>query len=368
MISGMPKDKPKHVDAIKTRHGTTIYYFRVGKGQRLRLPADPASPEFKRAYTEALMAHLAGTLKVPDEKTLGWLIDQYQASPLYAALAKETFKQFRYQFKKMKERAAAAPLRELTQESIVKGRESRRHKPSDANKYLRASKHLFAFAIENGWMKENPAKAVEGVPLPNKKTGFLQWEEEDLERFEARWPIGTRERLAMDLLLYTGVRRSDVVRLGRQHMRKNGEIVIRTEKSVNSGNPVEVTISILPPLARSIAATKTGDLTFLVTQYGRPWVKESFGNWFKEACKEAGVRDGGKAAHGLRKVAASRAAEAGATEAELNAMFGWLEGSGEAAHYIRKANRAKLARSGRAKVIQFSQTVSQTENQAQENQ
>lgn len=365
MIPGMARERPlQHLEKFKTRHGATIYYFRVGKGPRTRLPDDPESVQFKRDYLKALDAHLAGEERA-NSRTLAWLIAQYRESGHHEALAKETRKQFKYQFKKMIERAAAAPIEELDHSSIVEGRDLRRAKPTDANKYIRASQKLFDFAVERGWMRENPARGVELVPLPNKKVGFLQWEEEDLEKFEKRWPIGTRERLAMDLLLYTGVRRSDVVRLGRQHMRKNGEIVIRTEKSVNSGNPVEVTITLLPPLQRSIAATKTGDLTFLVTRYNRAWVKESFGTWFKNACKAAGVDGDGKAAHGLRKVAATRAAEAGATEAELNAMFGWLEGSGEAAHYIRKANRAKLSRSGAAKVIALPQTFPQTFEKSQ---
>lgn len=365
MIPPMPRERHEHLERYRDRHGKLKWYFRVGKGARTRLHGEPGEELFERAYKEALIAHLSSSLRQPQERTLSWLIEQYRDSEVYAALAKETRKQFKYQLARMVERAGTAPLRELTTESIVKGRDARRVKPSDANKYLRCSRRLYDFAIERGWMTENPAKGVELVPLPNKKTGFLQWEEEDLERFEARWPVGTRERLAMDLLLYTGVRRSDVVRLGRQHMRKNGEIVIRTEKSVNSGNPVEVTIGILPPLARSIEAAKTGDLTFLVTQYGRPFVKESFGTWFKRACKAAGVDDPGKAAHGLRKVAATRAAEAGATEMELNAMFGWADGSQEAAHYARKASRAKLARSGRAKVVPIPHTPPHTREKSQ---
>ncbi len=83
------------------------------------------------------------------------------------------------------------------------------------------------------------------------------------------------ERLAFDLLLYTGLRRGDAVRVGRQHER-DGVITIRTEKH-RKGKPGElVSIPILPPLAASIAATKTGDLTYLVTDAGQPWVKESF--------------------------------------------------------------------------------------------
>ena len=261
MTASMARARPQFVEKFRTRHAAIIYYFRVGKGARVRLPGDPFSDEFTRAYKEALMAHLAGELKADNGKTLGWIIDQYRESQQYGELAQETRKQFKYQLSRMKEKAGKAPLNEITSASIVNGRDARRSKPSDANKYLRASKKLFDFAVERGWMRENPAKGIEKVPLPNKRVGFLQWEEDDLNMFEARWPVGTRERLAMDLLLYTGVRRSDAVRLGKQHMRRNGEIVIRTDKSVNSGYPVEVTITILPPLARSIAATPTGDLT-----------------------------------------------------------------------------------------------------------
>lgn len=377
MIPAMPRERAKRqfVEKFKTRHGSYIFYFRAGKGARIRLPDDPASEAFDAEYKAALVAHLGGEMrKTSSDRTLGWLVDQYRESPEYAALAPETLKQFRYQFRRMKERAGAAPISELTLEGIMKGRAERAAKaPSDANKYVRAIKKLLDFAVANGWAADNPAKDIGKLPTAKKKgkeqeegaAGFLVWGEEDLALYERRWPVGTRERLAMDLLLYTGVRRSDVVRLGRQHMRKNGEIVIRTQKSVNSGRPVEVTITILPPLARSIEATPTGDLTFLITQRGKPFKKASFGNWFKKACKAAGVDEPGKAAHGLRKVAATRAAEAGATEAELNAMFGWADGSKESSVYIRTANRAKLARSGTAKIITISPNLPQTGSKTQ---
>jgi integrase len=90
---------------------------------------------------------------------------------------------------------------------------------------------------------------------------------------------------------------------------------------------------MLPPLAASIAATKTGDLTFLVSRSGQPWVKKSFGNWFGEACR---------AAQGRRKAGATRAAERGANERQLMAIFGWSTGK-MAQHYTRTADRARLA-------------------------
>ena len=66
----------------------------------------------------------------------------------------------------------------------------------------------------------------------------------------------------------------------------------------------------LPPLARSIDAAPTGDLAFIAGERGKPMTKESFGNWFREACQSAGVPG---SAHGLRRAGPTRAAENGAT-------------------------------------------------------
>lgn len=340
----MPKKRPLYIETFVSRHGKRMWFFRVGKGPRVRLPDEYGSEAFQMAYKSALLASQtpSGTQTI---RTLGWLINQYRESPAWHGLAKETRKQFRYQLDRMKERAGKAPLNEITAASIAAGRDARAAKPTDANKYLKCSVALYRFAVDRQWMKENPAKGISKLKTPG--VGFHTWTEDEAKAFEARWPIGTRERLAFDLLIYTGVRRSDVVRLGRQHTRK-GEITITTEKSRNSGRPVEVTISILPPLAKSIEATPTGDMTYLVTHKRTAFTKESFGTWFKKACKAACVPG---TSHGLRKLAAVRMAENHATEAELNAVFGWAEGSDESATYIRKANRAKLARGGIVKMI-----------------
>jgi hypothetical protein len=106
--------------------------------------------------------------------------------------------------------------------------------------------------------------------------------------------------------------RGDVVRLGQQHV-SNGVITFRMEK--NRGDGV-VYPPLLPVLAATIAASKTGDLTFLVTERGTPFVKDSFGNWFRDPCREAGCPG---SAHGLCKAGATRAAENGATVHQLMA-------------------------------------------------
>ena len=146
----------------------------------------------------------------------------------------------------------------------------------------------------------------------------------------------------LDVLAYTGLRRGDAVRLGRQHIRR-GMASIKTEKS---GFTLEVSLPILPILQATLAAGPCGDLTFIVGANGKPLAKESFGNEFKAACKEAGVPG---SAHGVRKIAATRAADAGATEAELMAIFGWTDPK-MAAHYTRTANRKRLAAQGMTKL------------------
>jgi integrase len=161
-----------------------------------------------------------------------------------------------------------------------------------------------------------------------------------MERFEARWPVGTRERLAYAILLYTGLRRGDAARLGRQHVRGES-LEIRTEKTGTI-----VIIPVLPELAEAISKTKTGDLAFIGKSDGAPMSKESFGNWFRTACEAAGVPG---SAHGLRKSGATRAANNGATVAQLEAIFGWSGGK-MASLYTRTADRKRLAREGMDKL------------------
>ena len=151
--------------------------------------------------------------------------------------------------------------------------------------------------------------------------------------YEARWPLGTRQRVWADVLIYTGLRRGDAVKLGRQHVR-NGIAQLETEKT-----GTVVTLPILPILAATLDVGPCGDLAFICGERGQPLTKESFGNEFRDACRAAGVKG---SAHGVRKIAATRAAERGATVAQLEAIFGW-SGGRMAALYTQSANRRTLA-------------------------
>ncbi|MEX0745640.1 MAG: tyrosine-type recombinase/integrase [Phycisphaeraceae bacterium] len=140
------------------------------------------------------------------------------------------------------------------------------------------------------------------------------------------------------MLLYSGARRSDVVQLGRQHVRDSW-FRFRQHKNRNR-NPMTIDIPVLPELQRVIEASPTGDMTFLITEYGRPFSIAGFGNKMREWCNQAGLPH--CSAHGLRKAGAALAAENGATEHQLMAIFGWRTIQ-EAERYTKAARRKKMA-------------------------
>jgi integrase len=170
--------------------------------------------------------------------------------------------------------------------------------------------------------------------------------EEERRRFEECHPIGTKARLSYALLLFTGQRRSDVVMLGRQHIH-NGKLRFTQQKN-KSRKPVTLELPILPELQRVLDASPVGDLTFLVPEHRKPFTNESFGNWFRLKCNEAGLRE--CSAHGLRKAAATIAAENGATAHELMSIFGWVTLK-EADRYTRPVERRRLAERAMGRLV-----------------
>jgi integrase len=215
-------------------------------------------------------------------------------------------------------------------------RDRKAHMPEAANGRVKAIRAVFAWALKEKHIATNPARDVPRIK--NASTGDHSWTPEEIERFEQAHPVGSKPRLALALLVCTGVRRSDVVRLGKQHAR-DGWLRFKQHKNRNL-HPLEVEIPILPELQRVIDASPTGDLTFLVTAYGRPFTAAGFGIRFREWCNKAGLPH--CTAHGLRKAGAALAAENGATELQLMAIFGWRT-SKEAERYTKAARRKKMA-------------------------
>jgi integrase len=201
-----------------------------------------------------------------------------------------------------------------------------------------AIRALMKHAVEIGLRDDNPAA---GVKLPDLKTdGYHSWTEAEIAQFLAYHGPGTRARLAFTLLLYTGQRRGDVIRMGRQHTR-DGIMHVRQQKT-----GIELAIPIHATLAAIIADARADHLTFLTTRTGKPFSPAGFGNYFRDRCNEAGLPR--CSAHGLRKAAARRLAEAGCTIHEIAAITGHASLS-EVQRYTKAVDQKRLALSAMEK-------------------
>lgn len=341
----MPRPRPPHLQREVTRHGRGAWYVRVGKGPRIRLSAEYGSPEFDAAYRAALEGKRPATSGQARSGSLHWLIEQYRESSAWRGYSLATRRQRENIFKQVIASAGHQPFSKITEATIVAGRERRRDTPFQARHFLDAMRGLFEWASEVQHVRINPAANVK-YPRLKSGEGFPVWTESDVDAYEARWPLGTRQRVWLAVLLYTGLRRGDAVRLGKQHVR-DGTAKLRTEKT-----GTDVYIPLLPPLIEALRAGPIGELAYICGANGKPMSKESFGNAFSDACRAAGVN---KSAHGLRKIGATRAANNGATVPQLNAIFGWSGGK-MAALYTQAADRERLAREAIGKLVNESAT------------
>jgi integrase len=252
-------------------------------------------------------------------------------SQTWASLSPATRRQRDNIFARIAKTHGDTPIAAWKRGDIAAGRDKRASTPTAARHFVEALRGLFRWLLESGLVASDPTEGVK-VTRP-RSDGFEPWTAEDETAFRRVWPLGTRERLAFEILRETGLRRGDAGRVGRPHVR-DGVIRFQTEKT---GERVAITMS--GTLAEAIAAGPVGELTFIATTSGRPMPKESFGNRFRDSCSAAGVK---KSAHGLRKAAATADALAGWTDAELDAKYGWT-GRKTASLYTRSASRERLS-------------------------
>ena len=343
----MPRPRPPYLLKEKTRHGRTVWYFRRGDGPRIRVHGDFGSEAFQASYNAASRGELAKPVGKTRTGSLNWLWDRYRETTVWGELSPATRRARENIMAGVLKTAGDEPFGDITRVTMEEGKDRRRDTPAQARNFLDTMRGLFRWAKNAKHVDTDPTF---GVANPKRKRGrgFPEWTEEDVAAYYARWPVGTKERVWIDVLLYTGPRRGDAVKLGRQHMQlafdpvSKSEVRLITFRTQKGGEQIEVSIPLLPVLWDTLKAGPTGDLAFIVGENRKPLTKESFGNMFSTAARAAGVR---KSAHGVRKIAATTAANNGATVHQLMAIFGWLT-SQMAELYTKGANRKRLAMSG----------------------
>lgn len=346
---------------LEEGHGGGRLYVRRA-GRRIRIEAEWGTPGFAAAYVEAMdaLSRPSGPKGTPRRQaapvgTLGWLAAQYFGSPRFTKLdpksqatrrgvIEECLREPRKQGSTVT--LATYPLDKMTAALVIGLMDRKADLPGAANnrkKYLSA---MFGWAVKVRHIKSNPARDAERVSYAT--AGFEPWTLADVAQFEVRHSIGTKARLALAILLHTGARRGDVVTFGRQHVRDGVLRYVPRKTRYKRHDAVKTPVSV--ELAAVISASPCGDLTFLVTDYGKPFTHKGFGARFQKWCDEAGIARG-KSAHGLRKLRATLAAEGGATDRQLMAMFGWST-AGQATVYTKAADQERLAAEG-SRLVDF---------------
>jgi integrase len=334
---------PPNVHAYVNRHGKAVFYFRIPGGRKIRLRGHPGSTDFMEAYDAAKAGKQPleiGASRTKPGTVNAAIVGYYQSSAFKGGLAKSTQDSRRAILERFREDHGdkrVALMHSTALQTILNGKS-----PAAQRNWVKALRGWVDHCLSLKLMVKDPLIEVKLAKMP-RTGGHHPWETAECEQFEKRHALGTRARLAYELLLQAGQSRCDVVRMGRQHIR-NGMMTMGRQKT---GVPFNV--EIMPRLQAAIDAMPASDnLTFLITAQGKPFTAAGFGNYFRDLCREAGLPER-CTSHGLRKAAATYLAELGFTDHQLMAWFGWTSIS-QAQVYTKKANRKRMAREG-AKLI-----------------
>lgn len=326
----------QHINRYVDRHGKPRYYYRPPGSKNTPLAGEPGTPEFITSYRAA--EERAARSKPPigagrnASGSVAQAVSLYLGSAKFGRLALDTKRTRKNELERFRETKGGLPLALMERRHVE--RVLRDRSPVSTRNALKALGPFLDWCVSEGLISANPTTAI--ARPTGSKEGYRPWAEDQIEAFRRRHLVGTKARLALELLVNTGAARIDAVQLGRQHVR-DGILSFRRHKT-----DVLVEIPVLDGLAAILAQTAAAErLAFLITDRGEPFTPAGFGNWFRDRCNEADIPVG-YSAHGVRKYAATLRANLGATAHELMAWFGWLT-IREAERYTRSAERRRLA-------------------------
>lgn len=328
---------PLYVTAYADRHGKTRYRFRRKGFATYSFRSAPGTEGFRIEYEACLAAATQSAdivVKRAKAGSINDLIIRYYGTPAWHGMQPTSQRTYRGIIERFRSAHGDKPVATVEARHLDAILGKMADRPAAANNLRKVLKRLFGYAVKSGMRphRDNPADLTDSYKMRGE--GFHTWTETEIEQFERHFGINTKARLALALMLHTGLRRSDVVRLGPQHI-QGGRIRISQTKT---GAPV--TIPVHSELHATIKANPSDSLVFLVTEFGKPFTANGFGNWFRDRCDQAGLPQ--CSAHGLRKAMSRRLAEAGVTNLQGRAVTGHKTDR-MFAHYAAEANNAQLA-------------------------
>jgi len=344
-----------YIEKNKSRHGSMRYYLRIDGKRLCRLPDNIDSEEFSSAYWKAREEAKPLLEKAVEAKPLSsivrpnsfrWLCMEYMRSNAFISLDETTRTRRRKIMEGIWEErlsdtddrlVADIPLPRVTVAHIEALRDRKRDAPFAADERLKVLRQVFDTKKDGKAIVPNIARLVQ--PFNTHSDGHATATPEDIEKFIAHHGTSSKAVLYVAIQMYTGLRVSDLAVLGPQHRRKDA-FKLRLFKNRNR-TPVDIDIAIHPILEAVLASHKIENLTYLVTEFGKPFSVKGLGNRISDWWRQAGM--GHLTSHSVRKGLATDVAHNEATDSMLEAMFGWKDGK-TSKIYTRNAERARLAR------------------------
>lgn len=328
----------KYVQAFQDRHGRWRHYFRKPGHPRVALPGHPGSPDFMESYTAAMASQPVLRAGASVAGSFDRLIEEYFRSPDFLS-TRETSQRVtrgildRFCREHGKRSVVGFERKHLT---IIMGRMA--ETPAAANNLLKKLRAVIRWGIANGWRKDDPTTGMKKFREGTHHT----WTEDEISQFENHWPLGTRERTAFALALYTGQRREDLIGMTWGALR-GGVISVRQGKT-----GVELNIPIHRNLQAALDAWPRLHVTVLATNDGRGTSVGGFGNFMADSIGAADL-PARCVLHGLRKAASRRLADAGCSTHEIMAITGHKTLS-EVQRYTVAAAQKTLAKAAIARI------------------
>jgi integrase len=330
------------------KHGKVRTYFRCPEFALVPLPDPEGSPEFMQIYSDCMAKMKMMRASKPKANgnrsetrhSFNELISAYYRSSSFKGVAESTKKTYRsslewfrvHHGKRFVEDAGFAAL-----EAVISSRSTT---PAAANKLIKRLRQIMKLAVKYGWIESNAATELEFYPTGEIHT----WETAELEQFLNHWPHGSKARLALLLHFYTGQRRSDVVKMKWTDI-ANGKVSVVQFKTKQR---------LLIPIHKSLQHELTlcpwdsQQGTIIKTEFGKPFTRDGYGNWFRKACNKAGLPDR-CSSHGLRKASAVALAHAGCSANEIMSITGHTSLS-EVTRYTKEADQKRLSESAMSRL------------------
>lgn len=311
--------------------------YKYHRRTRAELPSDV--PEDHPAFLAAWAAEESKTPKRPSRAakgTIGAGCEGYLRSGAYKELSESYRPVIRRHVEAIREQAYNARMTDLRSHHIEQDLDPLT--PAVARSRLKAWRKLGAFWKSQGLITDDITLQAKGKKMP-KTEGHKEWTRQDLNAFREYWGKDTPQRLACELLQWTGCRSSDAVRIGSGHIDRDGVLSFTQKKT---GEPAYVpwfseALSLEAERETLLHLTQnTKHLVFITTIHGKPRSEKSFSQWFSKAATDAGLPN--LSAHGLRKYRMNELAENGASVLQMQSWVGHLT-LDEVEHYTRRARR-----------------------------